>query len=183
MKCPRCHVRLRVRRLGSVEFHRCPSCGGAWYAAGKFRLLKRRASHGDYRWIHIDLWKDEAKFRAGKQERLVCPNDKQTMVTVRYGDSRIRVDICEHCRGIWLDEREYAKILSYLERKVDSETVAAYLDDMRKEFVDALRHPVRAAEDVGDIGKIIHLLELRFIVQHPKIANTLRATTRGIPGT
>jgi Zn-finger nucleic acid-binding protein len=183
MKCPRGHGRLRARRLGSVEFHRCPECGGAFYDARKLRLLKRRASHGDYGWIHIDLWKDEAKFRAGKQERLVCPNDKQTMVTVRYGDSRVRVDICEGCRGIWLDEREYGKILRYLEQKVDSETVAGYLDDMRREFVDAIKHPARAGEDISDIGKILHLLELRFIVQHPRIANTLRTTARGIPGT
>jgi uncharacterized protein len=182
MKCPRCHVRLRPRKLGSVTVHRCPECGGAWYDAGKFRLLKRRASHGDYRWIHIDLWKDEAKFRAGKQERLVCPNDKQTMVTVRYGDSGIRVDICEKCHGIWLDAKEYAKILRYLEHKVDSETVEGYLHDLRKEFADALTHPTRAPEDIGDMTKILHLLELRFIVQHPKIANLLRATARGVPG-
>ena len=104
------------------------------------------------------------------------------MVTVRYGDSRIRVDICERCRGIWLDAQEYAKILRYLEQKVDSETVAGYLRDLRKEFADALRHPSKAVSDLVDMAKILHLLELRFIIQHSDIAGALRTASRGVPG-
>ena len=104
------------------------------------------------------------------------------MVSVRYADSRIRVDICELCRGIWLDAKEYGKILRYLERKVDSETVAGYLRDLRKEFADALAHPSRAASDLADMAKVFHLLELRFIVQHRNIATALRSGSRGIPG-
>ena len=182
MDCPRCGAQLRRRRLGSVAFRRCSSCAGAWYGADKLRLLKSRAARGDYRWIDIDLWRDRRKFRAGRQERLECPKDGQAMVTVRYGESRIRVDICERCRGIWLDAKEYGKVLSYLEHKVDSETVAGYLSDLRKEFVDALAHPSRAASDLADMAKVFHLLELRFIVQHRNIATALRSGSRGIPG-
>ncbi len=182
MDCPRCRAQLRRRRFQSVTFQRCPKCGGAWYGADKLRILKNRAAHGDYRWIDIDLWKDRRKFRAGKQKRLVCPKDGRTMVTVRYGDSRIRVDICERCRGIWLDANEYGKVLRYLERKVDSETVAGYLQDLRKEFADALSHPTRVASDLADMAKVLHLLELRFIVQHSGIAGALRSVSRGVPG-
>jgi len=182
MNCPRCGVRLRRRGLGSVVYQRCIACGGAWYGADKLRLLKNRAAHGDYRWIDIDLWRHRRKFRAGRQERLACPKDGRTLVTVRYGDSRIRVDICDLCQGIWLDTTEYDKILHYLERKVDSETVAGFLADLRKEFVDALRHPTRAASDLVDLAKVFHLLELRFIVQHRNIATALRSGSRGIPG-
>ena len=75
MDCPRCGAQLRRRRLKSVGFQRCLSCSGAWYGADKLRILKNRAAHGDYRWIHIDLWKERRRFRAGKQERLACPKD------------------------------------------------------------------------------------------------------------
>jgi len=182
MDCPRCGVRLARRRLRSVEFRRCPSCGGSWYGADKLRILKNRAAHGDYRWIDIDLWKDRRKFRSGRQEHLACAKDGQPMVTVRYGDSTIRVDICERCQGIWLDAKEYGKILRYLDRKVDAETVDGYLHDLRKEFADALAHPSRAASDLADLAKILHLLELRFVVQHAGISSALRAASRGVPG-
>jgi Zn-finger nucleic acid-binding protein len=182
MDCPRCGAQLRQRRLGSVAFRRCPSCGGSWYGADKLRILKDKAAHGDYRWIHIDLWKERKKFRAGKQERIACPKDGHTMVSVRYGDSRIRVDICERCRGIWLDAKEFAKILRYLEEQVDSETIAGYLSDLRNEFADALTHPSHAASDLADMAKVLHLLELRFIVQHAGIATALRSASRGVPG-
>jgi Zn-finger nucleic acid-binding protein len=182
MTCPRCGARLRQRKIADVTVYRCLSCQGSWYDAGKFRLLKRRASHGDYRWIHIDLWKDEDRFRAGKQQRLSCPRDRQPMTTVHYGTSRIHVDICDRCRGIWLDAAEFAKIIRYLEREVDSETLEEYVVDLRRELADAVRHPTRAAEDTGDVAKILHLLELRFIVQHPKISAALRTAGRGIPG-
>ncbi len=182
MDCPRCGVQLRRRRLQGIVFQRCPSCSGSWYGADKLRILKNRAAHGDYRWIHIDLWKERGRFRAGKQERLICPKDGRTMVTVRYGDSRIRVDICAQCRGIWLDAKEYGKVLRHLEQEVDAETVAGYLRDVRKEFADALAHPTRAASDLADMAKILHLLELRFIVQHGGIASALSTASRGVPG-
>lgn len=182
MECPRCAVELRRRRLGNVGFQRCPKCGGSWYGAGKLRVLKDRASHGDYRWLRIDLWKDRAKFRAGKQERLACPKDGATMTTVRYGDSRIHVDSCVKCRGAWLDAKEYDKILRFLDTKVDSATVGDYVHDLRDEVAAVLSNPKNAASELADVAKVLHLLELRFVVQHKNIASALRSAARGVPG-
>ena len=57
-----------------------------------------------------------------------------------------------------------------------------YLQDLRKEFAGALSHPARAASDLADMAKILHLLELRFVVQHANIAGALRSASRGVPG-
>ncbi len=182
MSCPRCSAALRAATARGVRYRRCPKCGGSWFAGDKLRVLKDTAAGGDYRWIEIDLWQDRDKFRAGKQEKLVCPKDRQTMVTVRYGDSDVRVDTCPDCRGVWLDAKEYAKIVKYLEQRVDTETVAGYLDELRDEFVDIFTNPKHAGSEAGNFLKVLHLLELRFFVQHSNIGAALRSGARGIPG-
>jgi Zn-finger nucleic acid-binding protein len=182
MTCPRCAAGLRARTTRGIRYRRCPKCGGSWFPGDKLRVLKDNAAHGDYRWIDIDLWKERGKFRAGKQEKLVCPKDRQTMTTVRYGDSNVRVDVCSKCRGVWLDTKEYAKIARYLERVVDTETVAGYVSELRDEFVDVFTNPRHAASELGSFFKVLHLLELRFGVEHRNVAEALRSAGRGVPG-
>ena len=153
-----------------------------WYDAGELRLLKDREAHGDYRWIDFDLWRDRERFRLGKQERLVCPRDKGTLTSVRYGGSRVRADICATCQGVWLDGGEYERILKYLDKRVNEETVGEFLADLRHEFVELFTGREGLRSEIGDIAKVLHLLELRFVVQHARIADTLRTVTRGVPG-
>ena len=182
MTCPRCGGRTRKRRIKSVQVDRCPACGGTWFAAGKLQLLKNRERAGDYCWIDIDLWRDRRQFRAGRQQRLVCPRDGRPMITVRYGTSRVRVDICSACRGIWLDRAEYDKIVAYLEKRVNTETVQGYLRDLEEEFVEFFTGRKGLTAELAGLTKVLHLLELRFTVQHPRIASTLRSASRGVPG-
>jgi Zn-finger nucleic acid-binding protein len=182
MTCPRCGGRTRARTIKSLKVDRCPSCGGSWYDAAELRLLKDREKAGDYRWIDVDLWRERQRFRSGKQEHLVCPKDKREMTTVRYGTSRVRVDICSRCRGIWLDQAEYEKILKHLEKRVNTETLAEYVDDVREEFFEIFSGQESFRSEIGDFLKVLHLLELRFIVQHPNIAAHLRALVKGVPG-
>ena len=182
MTCPRCAAELKSATMRGVSYRRCPDCGGSWFPGNKLNVLKDKARGGDYRWIDIDLWKDRDKFRAGKQEKLACPKDKQTMVTVRYGDSNVRVDVCASCAGAWLDAKEYAKIGKYLEQHVNAETVAGYVGELRDEFVDIFTNPKHAASEAGAFFKVLHLLELRFGVEHKNIAELVRSAGRGIPG-
>jgi Zn-finger nucleic acid-binding protein len=156
-------------------------CLGTWFDAGEMRVLKDREKGGDYKWIDIDLWRDRAKFRAGRQEGLKCPKDGQSMITVRYGRSPVRVEICAICQGVWLDQGENAKVLAYLEKKVNTETVGDYLHELGDEFIDliTLREGVRA--ELADIARVLHLLELRFRAEHPELVDQLERTLR-VPG-
>ena len=182
MKCPRCESSLRLTRIKSIRVHRCAQCGGRWCGASELRLLKDREDHGDYRWIDFDLWKDRDRFLAGDQEKLPCPADGETMTSVRYGESPVRADICARCKGIWLDSGEYEKILQYLETVVDTETVSDYLSDVKDEFVEILTGKESVASGLADLGKVLYLLQLRFMVQHGNIAALVRRMARGIPG-
>jgi Zn-finger nucleic acid-binding protein len=171
-----------VQSIKSISIDRCPKCNGAWYTADELRLLKDKEAHGDYSWIDVDLWRDRERFHSRRQEHLLCPTDKTELTSVRYGTSRVRVDICTTCKGIWLDGGEYQKIVAYLDKRVNEETVEDFLGDLREEFLDVFEHPTALRSEVGDVTKVLHLLELRFIVQHPNIAAHLRALVKGVPG-
>lgn len=166
----------------SITVQRCSSCHGAWYPKDQLRLLKDKENHQDYRWIDFDLWRDRDKFLAGEQRNRSCPEDGETLQTVRYGDSDLLVDICTKCAGIFLEQGEYRAILDYLEHKVDSETVGDYLHDVREEFVDLFTGHEGFFSELADLGKVLSLLQMRFAIQHQRIANTLRDVSRGIPG-
>jgi Zn-finger nucleic acid-binding protein len=169
LECPKCHKPLETIAIGGVRVESCPQCAGTWYEKDQLRVLKDRESRGDYCWIDLDLWKEIGEFRARRQQRYLCPRDSLPMTTVHYGDSSIAADICSKCRGIWLDKGEYDEIVRYLEKVVDSSSVGDYVNDMREEFVRLLEAREAPWHVMRDLSKILYLLELRFVVNHPKL--------------
>jgi Zn-finger nucleic acid-binding protein len=93
------------------------------------------------------------------------------MTTVHYGDTSIAADICSKCRGIWLDKGEYEEIVRYLEKVVDSSSVGDYVNDLREEAVQLLEAREGPLSAIKDLAKILYLLELRFVVEHPGLAS------------
>lgn len=178
MKCPKCHESLETVAIGHVRVERCPRCAGTWYDKDELRVLKDKESHGAYSWIDFDLWKDMGKFRAREQQRYSCPRDDLPMTTVHYGESSIAVDICPRCKGMWLDKEQYGEIVGYLESIVDSSSTEDYLDDMREELVELLKAREGPLKAMRDVGKILYLLELRFVVEHPGLASILPGLPR-----
>ena len=175
MDCPKCHKALDSVALGDVRVERCTRCGGMWSDKDELRVLKDKESRGDYCWIDFDLWKDAAKFRARRQQRYSCPRDGLPLATVHYGESSIAVDICSTCEGIWLDKGEYDEIIRYLEKMVDASSVGDYLKDMRDELVQLLEVREAPWSVLKDLGKILYLLQLRFVVDHPDLARASAA--------
>jgi len=159
--------------VGAIQVYRCSSCGGTWCPRDRLRLLKDRESHGDYRWIDVDLWKEAQHFRLESEPRYRCPLDGTALTTVRYGEGNVAVDVCSRCRGIWLDKGEYDAILAWLEEKVDSASVEDYLDDVREELVGVFTGPEGPVEEIKNFGKVLYLLELRFMLEHPRIEQIL----------
>ena len=141
-----------------------------WFDRDELRVLKDREGNGDYQWVHVDLWKDTDKFRARRQQRYSCPKDATLMTTVHYGDSNVAVDVCPTCHGVWLDKEDYREIIRYLEETVDSSSAEDYLKDVRNELVQVFEGRESPLGALKDVGKILYLLQLRFTVEHPTLA-------------
>ncbi len=182
MNCPRCSGTTEQVDIKSVKVNRCTGCGGTWYEAGELRLLKDREQHGDYRWIDLKLWRVREEFRPDTQEGLACPRDSETMTTVLYGGSDVRVDICAVCNGIWLDQGEYRKVLAYLDELVNTQTLSDYLRTLKDEFLEIFSGPEGSRSELADFTKVLSLLQLRFAVQFPGLAAALRSAAMGTPG-
>lgn len=182
MECPSCGSPTEQVEIESIKVDRCTKCGGVWYDYGELRLLKDKEDHGDYRWIDLDLWRERERFRSAEQDGLACPIDGQAMVTVHYGDSDVHVDICPSRHGVWLEKGAYERIVAYLADKVDSESLGEYVHDVWDEFIDVFTAREGVREEIGDLGRVLYLLQLRFTVQFPDLAAALRSIGKGTPG-
>jgi len=178
MDCTKGHGRLQGVSVGSIRVDRCAECGGSWYDTNELRLLKDKEAKGDYCWIDFDLWKDMDRFRAGKQERYTCPKDDHPMTTVHYGESPVVIDICSECKGVWLDDKEYERIVAYLQEMVDTQSAGDYLKDVRDEFLEIFVGPGSPLSEMKDLGRVLYLLHLRLVIEHPRLATTLNSLPR-----
>jgi Zn-finger nucleic acid-binding protein len=178
VKCPKSHDSLEAVDVGGIRIDRCPTCEGLWFDKNELRVLRKKEAGDDYRWLHIELWKDIDKFRARRQQRYSCPRDGRPLTTVHYGDSDVAFDVCSTCQGMWLDKEEYQEIVSYLEKTVDGSSAEDHLKDVRNELVEVFEGHESPLGALKDIGKILYLLELRFTVDHPTLADVIVAFPR-----
>jgi Zn-finger nucleic acid-binding protein len=175
MKCPNQHGELREVDAGPVRIDLCPECQGTWYDVDELRVLKDKESAGDYCWIDVDLWKVPEAFRTSEQRGLVCPRDGATLTTLRYGETPVSVDACGDCHGIWLEKNEYDRIIAELEKRVNTETLREYANDLREEFLEVFAGPEGSSSEMKDLDRVLYLMQLRFATEHPGIASVLRS--------
>ena len=175
MKCVIDHSELQEAIVGPVRIDVCGTCGGTWYDVDELRVLKDRESVGDYRWIDVDLWRDPEQFQVPDQRGLTCPDCDYEMTTLRYGETKVTIDACGRCRGIWLDKSEYEEIIAELETRVNTQTLREYMGDLRKEFLEVFAGPESVISELKDLDRVLYLMELRFAAENPGLTAILRS--------
>ena len=154
-----------------TEVDYCPKCLGLWFEQDELRQAKDEKDR-DLNWLDIDLWKDKAKLKIGRSPRL-CPKDEVPLYKVQYGDSGIEVDVCNLCRGIWLDRGEFKKIIDYLREQGKEEMLKNYLSNLIKEGVEIFTGPEGFKEEAADFLTVIKLLDYKFASQHQAISQII----------
>jgi len=176
MECPICKKNLEKSIFYGVEVDYCPKCLGLWFEEDELRLAKDEKDR-NLRWLDIDLWKDKAKFKISRGIRL-CPFCRLPLYEVYYGDSRIIVDLCNVCYGIWLDRSEFRKIIDYLKEKADWEILNSYAKDLVGEFWEIFAGPESFKDEVLDFLTILKLLNYKFTTQHPVLTQIISGLPR-----
>lgn len=171
MLCPICKKYLDRAILSGVEVDYCPKCLGLWFEEEELRWAKDEKDR-NLRWLDIDLWKDEEQFKIAPLQKL-CPWCRLPLYETNYGDSDIKVDVCNICHGIWLDRGEFKKIIQFLKKKADQEILNNYLKNLREEFWEIFSGPETLKEEINDFLTILKLLNYKFAVQHPNIAKII----------
>jgi Zn-finger nucleic acid-binding protein len=111
VSCPRCGVRLHVRKYAQLDVDECDQCGGMFISPAMLDAIvaSRDAPTG----LHLALPK-----RAYKQETTVqyvrCPWCTKTMNRSMFGRiSGVIVDVCRD-HGVWFDSGELNEVLSWI---------------------------------------------------------------------
>lgn len=112
--CPEDLTDLEARTLQGVTVDACPKCAGIYFDEGEIATLQSQGSAaltevedavipGEFSYIESPIPKR-------------CPGCKGAMHAYRFRySSEIRLDGCDRCGGIWVQDGELGKIASYLE--------------------------------------------------------------------
>lgn len=169
MKCPDCGAELGPFNYRDILIHECPKCKGRWFERDELRKAKDKADD-DLRWLDFDPFgKEAAKFQVASRGKH-CPRCSVKMMSLTYQTSRVIIDECQSCRGIWLDHGEFQAIIRYLETIVATEGASEYTKDVFRQFLQIPTGPKGPISEVRDFLVVLKLLEERMMVEHPALA-------------
>jgi len=171
MHCPIHKKDLEQAIFYGVEVDFCPTCLGLWFEKDELRLAKDEKDK-DLKWLDLDLWKDRKKFKIFPGIRL-CPSCRLPLYEIYYGDSKIIVDICNLCHGVWLDRGEFKKMIEYLKNKADYEVLNKFAKSLLGEAAEILIGPETLREEILDFLAILKVLNYKFLTQQPKISEII----------
>lgn len=176
MQCPICKIFLGKSLLSGVEIDYCARCYGLWFEEGELENAKDEKDR-NLRWLDIDLWKDPARFVISPQKKM-CPKERMPLYEVRYGDSNIKVDLCNLCHGVWLDRGEFKNIVVYLREKAEHRVLYHYAKDLFEETWEIFSGPEMLREEILDFLAILKLLMYKFAAQYGTLSKMIISLPR-----
>jgi len=94
---------MREKNTG-LEVGQCPKCKGLWFAGGSLAKMLRLPDE--------TFLPPNTALHVSRR----CPTCRIRMCGFRFPDALFEIEVCEQCRGVWLDEGEYEQIRSLRSR-------------------------------------------------------------------
>lgn len=167
MKCPINHGQLQQALFHNVEVDYCPHCLGIWFDADELEWAKDDADK-QINWLDVDMWRDGVRFGIVALDKQ-CPRCRISMVEVNYDKSSVKIELCKHCKGIWLDRAEFKQIMEYLKKKADYEVLHHYAKNLVLKLWEVFSGPKQLREDLAEFLMLTKLFVYKFQAQHPVI--------------
>ncbi len=167
MECPNDKEYLEKVLFHNVEADYCPKCLSMWFDKNELRLAKDKKD-AQLNWVDFDLWRDKKKFQLSRGDKH-CPNCRVGLQEVKYDDSKVKIDFCEMCQGIWLDRGEFKQIINYLKNKADYEILNRYTKNLALELWEVFSGPEGFRSELSDFLMLIKLFNYKFITQYPRL--------------
>lgn len=177
-RCPICQSDLKKKSYKGVGVDECPHTHGVFFDRGELTRAKD-AIDPDLSFLDFDLFDTPVEGQMASKKQ--CPKDDEQMVTVRYGNSQIKVDLCPTCNGVWLDTDELEKILSYLERFVHHQSVEDLTKMTQEEFSEIFTGDKLMSEELKDFVAVSNLLGERYAAEHPTLSKWIEVYYKYTP--
>ncbi len=178
-ECPRCAIALTAAELHRVPVARCAQCGGLWLTAESLTAV-RDATDPDLAALGVHLWSDPDQFRHAPRSGR-CPTGDGALHALEYGHTGVSVDYCDACFGVWLDAREFERIVQALEHEVDTQPASEYLRAALHEARGLVTGPDALPDQWRSLRTVLKLLEYRVLAEHPGLHRRLLALQAGNP--
>jgi Zn-finger nucleic acid-binding protein len=169
MKCPDCQSELKASKLKGINIYECLKCKGKWFERNELMLAKNKADDG-LRWFDFDPFGKDAHELSVASDGKICPQCVKKMQSLTYSQSKVVINKCQSCEGVWLTHGELAKIIMYLEKAINSESVKNLAHDTFKEFIKIFTLHKGLISEVKDFLAVLKILEMRIAAEHPNLA-------------
>jgi len=171
VNCPNCKTELHPRKIQGVEIEECATCEGIWFQGDELRQVKDRID-SDLNWMDFEILKHPEKFKAS-DHRTDCPQCAKPMYVLDYDDTRVEIDFCAPCNGIWLEKNELERIIASLEKELLTKSLGEYVNETLEEAKDLLTTPESFVSEWKDFATILRFLQYRVLSLQPTIHNAL----------
>lgn len=131
MKCPRDGSELAKVYVAGIELDKCHHCDGIWFDRGELDRV-RKLDRSDIE-EQLEQQYGNPEVQPGEVEGYMrcprCSDGRLQQYTYTYGN-RVRIDRCNECLGVWVDNNELDAILGekkQLEQIADSSAIKAFM--------------------------------------------------------
>jgi Zn-finger nucleic acid-binding protein len=173
LNCPNCKNPLKGANYKGVRVDECENCRGIWF--DKDELVAAKDNTDSYlRWLDIVIFEDKPSKYAAAPSSKQCPKCEKNLGSHTLMHSKVAIDACPQCKGVWLDDQEFEKIIAYLENYIENETASEYARDVLKELLEIGTGDKDKISEIKDFLAVLKLFEIRLAAEHPKIYELLQ---------
>jgi len=170
MKCPNCKAELTAFKLDGVQVHVCDACRGFWLTRDELQKIKNKIP--DDAWFDLDIWDDKEKMAAKKSDN-ICPVCNISLYSLDWDNSRVVIELCKQCNGVWVGREDFNKIVSYIDQEADKEVLFKYKDTLKTKVHEVFTGPKHLVKEVHDVLTFLNMFKYKMIVQDPRLTNDL----------
>jgi Zn-finger nucleic acid-binding protein len=108
MNCPKCRQRpLKEKYVSGMNLtvDVCPKCGGVWFEGGELEQAMPSAD----RQLRVP--------RRAVRLKASCPRCDKPLYAFPYPHTRVMIEMCRRCKGLWLDAGEVQRIQQEREQR------------------------------------------------------------------
>jgi len=174
--CPVCQIEMQATAVDTASVDECPQCKGLWFEDQELRLAKDHHDK-DLVWMDFTFWKHPERFKT-ESRHLKCPSGHGELVAVQYGSTEVSVDLCQTCRGVWLDKGEFQRIIDSLISEVTHKSAADYVKSSLEEARELFSGKEGFVSEWRDLKAVLRLLQHRFYIEHPDLMATIMRLPR-----
>lgn len=172
MQCPNCKGDLRQIDYRGIALDECIKCKGRWFDRDELRKAKDKTD-SDLRWLDFDPFGDTSSNSTVTPSEKQCPKCSITIDSLTYETSRVVIDKCTRCTGVWLDHGEFEKIVDHLEEIIITKSASRYTRDAFRKFLEIAVGPEGTISEIRDFFVVLKLLEMRVAAENPRIADAM----------